>query len=105
MRRRDFLRDSVAAALAAELGRGKAQAKVPAHNWGHYDFGSGPTVLRLYEGVRREETGPHVPNHPTTQQIRPSGSPVTLPVRLRDTTPEFSRLSRLLRYEDSISSP
>ena len=51
MHRRDFLRESVAVALAAELGMGKAQAKVPAHNWGHYDFGSGPTVNdRLNQG-------------------------------------------------------
>ena len=42
MQRRDFLKSTVAVAVAAELGMGKAQAKVPAHNWGNYDFGSGP---------------------------------------------------------------
>ena len=42
MQRRDFLKSTVAVAVAAELGMGKAQAKVPAHNWGSYDFGSGP---------------------------------------------------------------
>src|SRR5690348_14110765 len=52
MHRRDFLRESVAVALGAELGMGKAQAKVPAHNWGRYDFGSGPTVNdRLNQGA------------------------------------------------------
>jgi hypothetical protein len=53
MQRRDFLKSTVAAAVAAELGIGKAQAKVPAHNWGNYDFGSGPQVLvndRLNQG-------------------------------------------------------
>jgi hypothetical protein len=51
MRRRDFLKSSVAVAVAAELGAGKADAKVPAHNWGKYDFGSGPVVNdRLNQG-------------------------------------------------------
>jgi hypothetical protein len=51
MRRRDFLKTSVALAVAAELGPSKAQAIVPAHNWGKYDFGSGPTVTdRLNQG-------------------------------------------------------
>jgi hypothetical protein len=51
MRRRDFLKSGVALAVAAELGPGKAQAFVPAHNWGKYDFGSGPIVTdRLNQG-------------------------------------------------------
>jgi len=51
MQRRDFLKSSVALAVAAELGAGKVQAFVPAHNWGKYDFGSGPTVTdRLNQG-------------------------------------------------------
>src|ERR1700743_1703564 len=51
MQRRDFLKSTVAAAVAAELGLGKAQAKVPAHNWGKFDFGSGPQVAdRLNQG-------------------------------------------------------
>jgi hypothetical protein len=51
MRRRDFLKSSVALAMAAELGPGQARAIVPAHNWGKYDFGSGPTVMdRLNQG-------------------------------------------------------
>jgi hypothetical protein len=51
MQRRDFLKTTVAAAVAAELGLGKAQAKVPAHNWGKFDFGSGPQVTdRLNQG-------------------------------------------------------
>jgi hypothetical protein len=51
MRRRDFLKSSVALAVAAELGTSKAQGTVPAHNWGKYDFGSGPAVTdRLNQG-------------------------------------------------------
>ena len=51
MRRRDFLKSSVALAAAVELGTGKAHGVVPTHNWGQYDFGSGPTVTdRLNQG-------------------------------------------------------
>jgi hypothetical protein len=51
MQRRDFLKSTAAVAVAAELGMGKAQAKVPAHNWSNYDFGSGPQLAdRLNQG-------------------------------------------------------
>jgi hypothetical protein len=51
MQRRDFIKSAVAIAVAAELGTGKAQAKVAAHNWGSYDFGPGPPVSdRLNQG-------------------------------------------------------
>ena len=51
MQRRDFLKSSVAVAVATELGIGKAHAKVAAHNWMNYDFGSGPPVPdRLNQG-------------------------------------------------------
>ena len=51
MQRRDFLKSGVALAMTAELGINKAQGIVPAHNWGKYDFGSGPTVTdRLNQG-------------------------------------------------------
>jgi hypothetical protein len=51
MQRRDFLKSTVAAAVGAELGIGKAQARVPAHNWGNFDYGSGPQVTdRLNQG-------------------------------------------------------
>jgi hypothetical protein len=51
MQRRDFLKSGVALAVAAELGAGKAQAHVLAHNWSNYDFGSSPTVAdRLNQG-------------------------------------------------------
>src|SRR5271155_1584762 len=51
MQRRDFIKSGAAVAVAAEIGIGKAQAKVPAHNWGNYDFGGGPKVSdRLNQG-------------------------------------------------------
>src|SRR5689334_1528093 len=51
MRRRDFFKSSVALAVAAELGTIEARGQVPGHNWGKYDFGSGPPVTdRLNQG-------------------------------------------------------
>src|SRR6202167_5809304 len=51
MQRREFLKSTVAVAVAAELGIGKAQGKVAAHNWMNYDFGSGPPeAARLNQG-------------------------------------------------------
>src|SRR4051794_38290684 len=51
MQRRDFLKSTVAVAVGTELGMGSAQANIPAHNWGRYDFGSGPKVNdRLNQG-------------------------------------------------------
>ena len=51
MQRRDFLKSTAAVAVATQFGVGKAHAKVPAHNWGNYDFGSGPQVTdRLNQG-------------------------------------------------------
>jgi hypothetical protein len=51
MQRRDFLKNTVAVAVAAELGITKAPAKVAAHNWSNYDFGPGPHVAdRLNQG-------------------------------------------------------
>src|ERR1700751_5901697 len=51
MQRREFLKRSVALAVASELGTTPAHAFVPAHNWDKYDFGSGPPVAdRLNQG-------------------------------------------------------
>ena len=51
MQRRDFLKRGMASAAAAELGAGKAQGLVRAHNWEKYGFGSGPTAPdRLIQG-------------------------------------------------------
>ena len=51
MKRRTFLQTSGAAALLAGVGVRSAAARIPAHNWDRYDFGSGPVVKdRLYQG-------------------------------------------------------
>jgi hypothetical protein len=51
MNRRDFLKSGSALVVASGAGTKSAQAIVPAHNWGKYDFGSGPTVSdRLNQG-------------------------------------------------------
>jgi len=51
MQRRDFLKSSLATASALTIGAGTAQGMVRAHNWGKYDFGSGPPVSdRLNQG-------------------------------------------------------
>jgi hypothetical protein len=51
MQRREFLKSTAVAAVAAELGLGRAAAKVPTHNWGSYNFGPGPQVTdRLNQG-------------------------------------------------------
>jgi hypothetical protein len=51
MIRRDFLRATGTAALAAGLAAQPLHAYVPGHNFERYDFGSGPLVVdRLYQG-------------------------------------------------------
>src|SRR5437588_12668499 len=51
MRRREFLKSGIVLAVAAEVGTGKAEAFVPAHNWSNYEFGSGPPITdRLNQG-------------------------------------------------------
>ena len=51
MQRRDFLKGSAAIAGALKIGSGEAHGLVRAHNWGKYDFGSGPPVNdRLNQG-------------------------------------------------------
>jgi hypothetical protein len=51
MQRREFLKSGAALAAAVKLSPGNARGFVHAHNWGDYDFGSGPTVTdRLNQG-------------------------------------------------------
>ena len=51
MKRRDFLKGSLALPGALTLTASKARAAVRAHNWSGYDFGSGPQVFdRLNQG-------------------------------------------------------
>ena len=74
MRRRDFLKSTAAVALAAEFGMTRAQAKVPAHNWGNYDFGPGPQVSdRLNQGPFPKYTPDAViPNDDVVMTTTPS---------------------------------
>jgi hypothetical protein len=51
MKRRDFLKNGIAVYGALKMSGGPAHAAVRAHNWGNYDFGSGPPVTdRLNQG-------------------------------------------------------
>jgi hypothetical protein len=51
MQRRDFLKNSALLAATAGAAAKTTRADVPAHNWGKYDFGSGPKVTdRLSQG-------------------------------------------------------
>jgi hypothetical protein len=51
MRRRDFLKSSIAMAGALQVGTGKARGMVRAHNWEGLGFGPGPEVKdRLNQG-------------------------------------------------------
>lgn len=51
MNRRGFLKSGSALAVATGVGAKAAAGFVPAHNWGKYDFGSGPKVEdRLNQG-------------------------------------------------------
>jgi len=83
MRRRDFLKTSVALAAAAELGAKKAHALVRAHNWGKYDFGSGPPVEdRLNQGP--------FPQFPPDQAI-PSDEVVMTAIPSEDVVPNYGK--------------
>ena len=51
MNRRGFLKSGSALAMSAGIGAKTAHGFVPAHNWGKYDFGSGPNISdRLDQG-------------------------------------------------------
>ncbi|HTV13727.1 MAG TPA: twin-arginine translocation signal domain-containing protein [Acidobacteriaceae bacterium] len=77
MRRRDFLKGSALAA-AAGLGAGRAQGYVPAHNWGNYDFGSGPVVNdRLNQGpFPQYPPDAVIPSDDVVMTTTPSDEPV-----------------------------
>jgi hypothetical protein len=83
MRRRDFLKSSVALAVAAELGAAKAHGLVRAHNWGQYDFGSGPAVTdRLNQGP--------FPQYPPDAAI-PSDEVVMTTTPSEDVVPNYGK--------------
>src|SRR6266581_8730782 len=95
MQRRDFLKSSVAVAVAAELGTGQAQGKVPAHDWGSYDFGSGPTVNdRLNQGP--------FPQYPPDAVI-PTDDVVMTTTSTEEVVPNFGK--GLVTYITADSGP
>ena len=62
MQRRDFLKSSALLAATAGAAAKTAKADVPAHNWGKYDFGSGPKITdRLNQGP--------FPQYPPTSSV------------------------------------
>src|SRR6266699_5095130 len=95
MQRRDFLKSTVAVAVATELGIGKAEAKVPAHNWGNYDFGSGPKVNdRLNQGP--------FPQYPPDAVI-PTDDVVMTTTSTEEVVPNFGK--GLVTYITADSGP
>ena len=78
MQRRDFIKSGLALAVAAELGTNTAQATVPSHNWGSYNFGSGPTVAdRLNQGpFSQYPPDAVIPNDDVVMTTTPSESVV-----------------------------
>src|SRR5437762_3139418 len=95
MQRRDFIKSTVAVAVAAELGMSKAQAKVPAHNWGKYDFGSGPAVNdRLNQGP--------FPQYPPDAVI-PTDDVVMTTTSSEDAVPNYGK--GLVTYITADSGP
>jgi hypothetical protein len=83
MRRRQFLKSTVALAAAAELGANKAHALVRAHNWDKYDFGSGP------EGKDRLNQGPFPQFLP--DQAIPSDEVVMTTIPSEDVVPNYGK--------------
>lgn len=83
MRRRDFLKSGVALGVAAELEARKAHGFVPDHNWGNYDFGSGPPVTdRLNQGPF-----PQYPPH----AVIPSDEVVMTTTASEDVVPNYGK--------------
>src|SRR5580658_2295358 len=78
MQRRDFLKSSMAVAGALNVGAGSAQAMVRAHNWGNYNFGSGPEVHdRLNQGpFPQYQPDAAIPGDEVVMTTTPSDDPV-----------------------------
>jgi len=83
MRRRDFLKSTATLAAAAKLAKKRAHATVRAHNWGKYDFGSGPEVKdRLNQGP--------FPQFPPDAAI-PSDEVVMTTIPSEDAVPNYGK--------------
>ncbi|MGB7191518.1 MAG: twin-arginine translocation signal domain-containing protein, partial [Acidobacteriaceae bacterium] len=83
MDRRSFLKTAAIAGIAGGVGSPVARAYVPAHNWGHYDFGSGPHITdRLNQGP--------FPQYPP-EAISPGGDVVMATTPTNDIVPNYGK--------------
>ncbi len=83
MKRRDLFKAMAATGLAAPLTVRQAEARVVAHNWDRYDFGSGPTVKdRLNQGPFPE----YAP-----EDLYPGGEVVMSTTASEQVVPNFGR--------------
>ncbi|MGH9430109.1 MAG: hypothetical protein ACRD3T_01040 [Terriglobia bacterium] len=83
MDRRGFLRSAGLAGVASGAALRAAQGFVPAHNWGKYDFGSGPRITdRLNQGP--------FPQYPP-EAVFPGGDVVMATTPTDEVVPNFGR--------------
>jgi hypothetical protein len=83
MDRRTFLKSAAVAGVAGGVGIRSARAFVPAHNWGKYDFGSGPAITdRLNQGP--------FPQYPP-EVVIPGGDVVMATTRSVEVVPNFGK--------------
>lgn len=81
--RRTFLKSAAVAGIAGGMGAPPANAFVPAHNWGKYDFGSGPAITdRLNQGP--------FPQYPP-EVVFPGGDVVMATTRSGEIVPNFGK--------------
>ena len=83
MDRRNFLKTAAIAGIAGGVGAPAATAYVPAHNWGHYDFGAGPRITdRLNQGP--------FPQYPP-EAIFPGGDVVMATTPSNEVVPNYGK--------------
>jgi hypothetical protein len=83
MNRRNFFKSGGLAAAIAGVGARKARSFVPAHNWGSYDFGSGPAISN------RLNQGPF-PQYPP-EAVFPGGEVVMATTPSNEVVPNFGK--------------
>ena len=81
--RRTFLKSAAIAGIAGGAAAQQARAFVPAHNWGKYDFGSGPAITdRLNQGP--------FPQYPP-QAVIPTDDVVMATTRTSEIVPNYGK--------------
>jgi hypothetical protein len=83
MNRRNFFKSGGLAAAIAGVGAREARSFVPAHNWGSYDFGSGPAISN------RLNQGPF-PQYPP-EAVFPGGEVVMATTPSNEVVPNFGK--------------